>query len=89
MNNAPTSWFPSISKAWPGSSTEQTRAGNGEYERARRWMTEEANAVIRGALAAGATAIKVNDSHGGFRNLLPDQLHRRRAWCWASRACWA
>ncbi|MCP3657242.1 MAG: M55 family metallopeptidase [Herbaspirillum sp.] len=55
--------------------TEQTRAGNGEYERARRWMTEEANAVIRGALAAGATAIKVNDSHGGFRNLLPDLLH--------------
>ncbi|ONN63681.1 M55 family metallopeptidase [Herbaspirillum sp. VT-16-41] len=54
---------------------EQTRAGNGEYERARRWMTEEANAVIRGALAAGATAIKVNDSHGGFRNLLPDLLH--------------
>lgn len=54
---------------------EQTRAGNGEYERARRWMTEEANAVIRGALAAGATAVKVNDSHGGFRNLLPDLLH--------------
>lgn len=54
---------------------EQVRAGNGEYERARRWMTEEANAVIRGALAAGATAIKVNDSHGGFRNLLPDLLH--------------
>ncbi|WP_432241183.1 M55 family metallopeptidase [Herbaspirillum robiniae] len=54
---------------------EQTRAGNGEYERARRWMTEEANAVIRGALAAGATSVKVNDSHGGFRNLLPDLLH--------------
>jgi D-amino peptidase len=54
---------------------EQTRAGNVEYERARRWMTEEANAVIRGALAAGASAIKVNDSHGGFRNLLPDLLH--------------
>ncbi|WP_050466303.1 M55 family metallopeptidase [Herbaspirillum chlorophenolicum] len=53
---------------------EQTRPGNGEYERARRWMTEEANAVIRGALAAGATAVKVNDSHGGFRNLLPDLL---------------
>ncbi|MBB5390819.1 MULTISPECIES: M55 family metallopeptidase [unclassified Herbaspirillum] len=53
---------------------EQTRPGNGEYERARRWMTEEANAVIRGALAAGATAVKVNDSHGGFRNLLPELL---------------
>ncbi len=54
---------------------EQTRAGNGEYERARRQMTEEANAVIRGALAAGAQDIAVNDSHGGFRNLLPDLLH--------------
>ncbi|WP_288407193.1 M55 family metallopeptidase [uncultured Herbaspirillum sp.] len=54
---------------------EQTRAGNGEYERARRMMTEEANAVIRGALAAGATAIKVNDAHGGYRNLLPELLH--------------
>jgi D-amino peptidase len=54
---------------------EQTRGGNGEYERARRMMTEEANAVIRGALAAGATAIKVNDAHGGYRNLLPELLH--------------
>ena len=54
---------------------EQTRAGNGEYERARRQMTAEANAVIRGALAAGAQQILVNDSHGGFRNLLPDLLH--------------
>jgi D-amino peptidase len=54
---------------------EQTRAGNPEYERARRLMTAEANAVIEGALAGGATEIVVNDSHGGFRNLLPDLLH--------------
>lgn len=54
---------------------EQTRAGNPEYERARRLMTAEANAVIEGALAGGATEILVNDSHGGFRNLLPDVLH--------------
>jgi len=54
---------------------EQTRAGNGEYERARRQMTEEANAVIRGALAGGAQEIVVNDSHGSFRNLLPELLH--------------
>ncbi|EJL88277.1 D-aminopeptidase [Herbaspirillum sp. CF444] len=54
---------------------EQTRPGNGEYERARRQMTEEANAVIRGALAGGAQEIVVNDSHGSFRNLLPDLLH--------------
>ncbi|MDY7548804.1 M55 family metallopeptidase [Glaciimonas sp. CA11.2] len=54
---------------------EQTRAGNPEYERARRLMTLEANAVIEGAFAGGATEVLVNDSHGGFRNLLPDLLH--------------
>lgn len=56
---------------------EQTRAGNGEYEAARRWMTLEANAAIEGAFAGGATQVWVNDSHGGFRNLLPDLLDPR------------
>jgi D-amino peptidase len=56
---------------------EQTRAGNGEYERARRWMTDEANAAIEGAFAGGATEVWVNDSHGGFRNLLPETLDAR------------
>jgi D-amino peptidase len=56
---------------------EQTRAGNGEYERARAWMTGEANAAIQGAYAGGAQTVLVNDSHGGFRNLLPDGLDAR------------
>ncbi|WP_394789078.1 M55 family metallopeptidase [Rhodoferax sp.] len=56
---------------------EQTRAGNTEYERARRLMTAEANAAIRGAFDGGATSVLVNDSHGGFRNLLPDVLDPR------------
>ncbi|MFT4064877.1 M55 family metallopeptidase [Paraburkholderia sp.] len=56
---------------------EQTHAGNGEYEAARRWMTFEANAAIEGAFAGGATDVWVNDSHGGFRNLLPDLLDPR------------
>jgi D-amino peptidase len=56
---------------------EQTRAGNGEYEAARRWMTLEANAAIEGAFDGGATEVWVNDSHGGFRNLLPDLLDAR------------
>jgi D-amino peptidase len=56
---------------------EQTRAGNGEYEAARRWMTLEANAAIEGAFEGGATEVWVNDSHGGFRNLLPDLLDER------------
>jgi D-amino peptidase len=56
---------------------EQVRAGNGEYERARAWMTAEANAAVQGAIAGGAEEILVNDSHGGFRNLLPDGLDER------------
>lgn len=56
---------------------EQVRAGNGEYERARAWMTGEANAAVLGAFAGGATEVLVNDSHGGFRNLLPDQMDPR------------
>ncbi|WP_447577270.1 M55 family metallopeptidase [Achromobacter kerstersii] len=56
---------------------EQVRAGNGEYERARAWMTAEANAAVQGAIAGGAEDILVNDSHGGFRNLLPDGLDER------------
>lgn len=56
---------------------EQTRPGNPEYERARRWMTAEANAAIEGAFDGGATRVLVNDSHGGFRNLLPDLLDAR------------
>ena len=45
-----------------------------EYDRARRWMTEEVNAAIRGARAAGATEIVVSDSHGNGQNLLLDEL---------------
>ena len=46
-----------------------------EYERARRWMTAEANAAIEGAFAGGATEVVVNDSHGHMRNLLVEELH--------------
>ncbi|SAK74875.1 M55 family metallopeptidase [Caballeronia ptereochthonis] len=56
---------------------EQTRAGNGEYEQARRWMTREANAAALGAFEGGASQVWINDSHGGFRNLVPDLLDAR------------
>lgn len=56
---------------------EQTRAGNPEYENARRLMTNEVNAAIEGALAGGASEIILNDSHGSFRNLLPERIHPR------------
>ena len=56
---------------------DQTREGNGEYERARRWMTREANAAVAGAFDGGATEVRVNDSHGSYRNLLADELDPR------------
>jgi len=56
---------------------EQTRAGNPEYEQARRWMTREANTAAQGAFDGGASQVWINDSHGGFRNLMPDLLDQR------------
>jgi D-amino peptidase len=55
-------------------SSEQCTPGNAEYERARILMTQEANAAILGARAAGATEVVVDDSHGSMRNLLIEQL---------------
>ena len=46
-----------------------------DYNLFRRLMTEEANAAVEGAIAAGATEILVRDSHGSARNILPDSLH--------------
>ena len=45
-----------------------------EYEWARRLMLAEVNAAIRGARAAGATEIIVNEAHDGMRNMRPDEL---------------
>jgi D-amino peptidase len=56
---------------------DQTRRSGHDYERARRWMTEEANAAITGAFEAGATEVLVNDAHGDMRNLLIDDLDPR------------
>ncbi|MGZ0148476.1 M55 family metallopeptidase [Kribbella sp. WER1] len=48
-----------------------------DYERARVLMTEDVNAAVRGAYAAGAAEVLVNDAHGPMRNLLPDLLDPR------------
>ncbi len=48
-----------------------------DYERGRVLMTGDANAAVRGACDAGATALLVNDAHGPMRNLLPDLLDPR------------
>ncbi|WP_328560818.1 M55 family metallopeptidase [Streptomyces coelicoflavus] len=54
---------------------DDVQPGGRDYERGRRMMAEDVNAAVRGALAAGATHITVNDAHGPMRNLLPEALH--------------
>ena len=52
-----------------------TNAGHERYPAAVELMIGEANAAVEGALAAGATDVLVNDSHGGMYNLLPERIH--------------
>src|SRR5215467_16396240 len=56
---------------------DQILATGRDYEMGRRLLLNETNAVIDGALEAGATEIVVNDSHSFMRNLPPDELHGR------------
>src|SRR5215510_12213355 len=55
-----------------------------EYQRFREFMTQEVNAAIEGAVAAGATEIVVSDSHGNGQNLLIEKLPKNvllvRSW---------
>ncbi|WP_238477004.1 M55 family metallopeptidase [Natranaeroarchaeum sulfidigenes] len=46
-----------------------------ESERVRRAMTEDINAAIRGVLSERKAEIVVNDSHGGKRNIILEELH--------------
>ena len=57
----------------------QTHGGDPLYEEGRRLYTEEVNAAVRGAKAAGATEIVVMDCHGAgkgwdFNSLIPEEL---------------
>jgi D-amino peptidase len=52
----------------------QCRAPGVPYEEGRRLLLGEVNAAIDGALAAGATEIVCNDSHGTMNNLDPAAL---------------
>lgn len=47
------------------------------YQRARKLMTSETDAVLRGAFMGGASRAIVNDSHSVMRNLLLDELDPR------------
>jgi D-amino peptidase len=59
---------------------EQVQGGAPMFDEARRLYTEEINAAVRGAKAAGASEIVVMDHHGAgrewsFNSLVPDLLH--------------
>lgn len=51
-----------------------TEYGKDGYERFRRLMTKEANAAAKGAFDAGASEVVINDSHGGMRNIIIEDL---------------
>jgi len=53
-----------------------TGSKDAKYPAAVALMVAETNAAIEGALAGGATAVLVNDSHGGMFNLTPADIHR-------------
>lgn len=63
---------------------EQLGPGGFEYELFRQFMTDEVNAAIDAARAAGATEFLVSDSHGNGQNLLieqmPDDVMIVRSW---------
>ncbi|WP_432091351.1 M55 family metallopeptidase [Streptomyces sp. NRRL F-5630] len=54
---------------------EDVQPGGRDYERGRLMMAQDVNAAVRGAVAAGATEITVNDAHGPMRNIVPESLH--------------
>ena len=55
--------------------SEHTMRDGREHDLARKLMTDEVNACIKGAIEAGAQEVVVNDSHGTMRNIFPDRLH--------------
>jgi D-amino peptidase len=56
---------------------EQSSPGGREYGWARKMMTEEVNAAIRGAFDGGASEVVVSDSHNVGLNLIPEELDER------------
>src|SRR5438270_5723686 len=58
--------------------SQEGSQGNPEYERSRRLMTGEANAVIAGIYDADPAArVTVSDGHGTHRNIIPEDLDER------------
>ncbi len=64
---------------------DQVDYGKPLYDEGRRLYTEEINAAVRGALAAGATQIVAVDCHGAggdgtFNSFVPELLHPEVQW---------
>jgi D-amino peptidase len=64
---------------------QQTDGGESLYDEGRKLYTEEINAAVRGAKAAGATEIVVMDCHGAgkgwsFNSLVPELLDPDCQW---------
>lgn len=56
---------------------EHLLPGGDDYQRARRWLTDDVNAAVDGAFQTGATDVLVADGHGTMRNILIDDLDPR------------
>src|SRR5512135_2915722 len=56
---------------------DQVTPGHDEYARFRKLMTQDVNAVIRGAFEAGADDIIVADGHWNGSNILIEELDAR------------
>ena len=64
---------------------DQVNGGAPMFEEGRKLYTQEVNAAVRGAKAAGATEIVVVDCHGAgkgwtFNSLIPEQLDENCTW---------
>jgi D-amino peptidase len=56
---------------------EQTDPSSPLHPAGRHLLTQEVNAAVEGALAAGVQEVVVSDGHWTCVNLLPDELHPR------------
>lgn len=55
----------------------QVVKGSGDYERARKFLTNDINATIEGAVAAGASEVVVCEGHATMRNILLEELNSK------------
>ncbi|MHC4598416.1 MAG: M55 family metallopeptidase [Planctomycetota bacterium] len=56
---------------------EQIHSAGKEYGEARRWLTGDVNAAIRGAFDGGAELVRISEGHGNMRNILLDEVDER------------